>query len=54
MLVHTGQNYDHELNQIFFEGLGLRKPDHLLEAAGAGAAQTIANVIARSDDVRAK
>ena len=35
VLVHTGQNYDYELNQIFFDDLGLRKPDHFLEAAGA-------------------
>ena len=47
MLVHTGQNYDYELNEIFFDGLGLRKPDHFLNAAGETAAQTIANVIAR-------
>jgi UDP-N-acetylglucosamine 2-epimerase (non-hydrolysing) len=51
ILVHTGQNYDYELNQIFFDGLGLRKPDHFLDAAGASAAQTIANVIAKSDEV---
>jgi UDP-N-acetylglucosamine 2-epimerase (non-hydrolysing) len=51
VLVHTGQNYDYELNQIFFEGLGLRKPDHFLDAAGPTAAQTIANVIAKSDAV---
>src|ERR1044071_7023725 len=54
VLVHTGQNYDYELNQIFFEGLGLRKPDRFLECAAAGAAQTIANVIARADEVLAK
>jgi UDP-N-acetylglucosamine 2-epimerase (non-hydrolysing) len=53
VLVHTGQNYDYELNQIFFDGLGLRKPDHLLECAAENAARTIANVIARSDDVMA-
>ncbi len=51
VLVHTGQNYDYELNQIFFEGLGLRAPDHFLGAAGATAAETISNVIARSDIV---
>ena len=51
VLVHTGQNYDYELNQIFFDGLGLRKPDHFFDAAGASAAQTIANVIAKSDEV---
>lgn len=49
VLVHTGQNYDYELNQIFFEDLGLRKPDHFLEAVGAGPAETIGNVIARID-----
>jgi UDP-N-acetylglucosamine 2-epimerase len=54
VLVHTGQNYDYELNEIFFEGLGLRKPDHFLNAAGATAAQTIANVIAKSDEVMTK
>ena len=53
VLVHTGQNYDYELNEIFFEGLGLRKPDHFLNAAGASAAQTIANVIAKADEVLA-
>ena len=45
MLVHTGQNYDYELNQIFFDDLELRKPDHFLDAAGATAAETIGNVI---------
>ena len=53
VLVHTGQNYDYELNEIFFEGLGLRKPDHFLDAAGENAAQTIAKVIAKSDEVMA-
>jgi UDP-N-acetylglucosamine 2-epimerase (non-hydrolysing) len=53
VLVHTGQNYDYELNQIFFDGLGLRKPDHFLSAAGDSVAQTIANVIAKSDAVLA-
>jgi UDP-N-acetylglucosamine 2-epimerase (non-hydrolysing) len=51
VLVHTGQNYDYELNQIFFDGLGLRKPDHFLEAAAETAAHTIANVIAKADAV---
>lgn len=50
-LVHTGQNYDYELNQIFFQDLGIRKPDHFLKAAGESAAQTIGNVIARVDDL---
>jgi len=53
VLVHTGQNYDYELNQIFFDGLGLRKPDHFLDCAADGVAQAIANVIARSDEVMA-
>lgn len=51
ILVHTGQNYDYELNQVFFEDLGIRKPDHFLEAAGANAAQTIAAVISKADEV---
>jgi len=41
VLVHTGQNYDYELNQLFFEDLGIRKPDHFLEAVGENAAHTI-------------
>ena len=53
VLVHTGQNYDYELNQIFFRDLGIRKPDHFLECAGRSAAETIGNVIARSDRVLA-
>ncbi|MCK9453176.1 MAG: UDP-N-acetylglucosamine 2-epimerase (non-hydrolyzing) [Bacteroidales bacterium] len=48
-LVHTGQNFDYELNQIFFEQLGIRKPDYFLEAAGETVAETIANVISKSD-----
>ncbi|MHB1116099.1 non-hydrolyzing UDP-N-acetylglucosamine 2-epimerase [Sideroxydans sp.] len=51
ILVHTGQNYDYELNQLFFEDLGIRKPDHFLEAVGETAAQTIARVIEKSDAV---
>ncbi|NOT64922.1 MAG: UDP-N-acetylglucosamine 2-epimerase (non-hydrolyzing) [Methylotenera sp.] len=54
ILVHTGQNYDYELNQIFFDELGIRKPDYFLEAAGSNAAQTIAQVIAKSDEVLEK
>ncbi|MCE1227127.1 MAG: UDP-N-acetylglucosamine 2-epimerase (non-hydrolyzing) [Geobacteraceae bacterium] len=54
VLVHTGQNYDYELNEIFFQQLGIRKPDHFLEAAGKTAAQTIATVIARADDLMAE
>ena len=53
VLVHTGQNYDYELNQIFFEDLGLRKPDHFLGAAGASGAETIGNVIKSVDTVLA-
>ena len=49
VIVHTGQNYDYELNQIFFDDLGMRKPDHFLDAAGGSAAETIANVIAGLD-----
>ncbi|KWN72430.1 non-hydrolyzing UDP-N-acetylglucosamine 2-epimerase [Burkholderia stagnalis] len=51
VLVHTGQNFDFELNQIFFDELGIRKPDHFLEAVGDNAAQTIARVIEKSDKV---
>ncbi|HQT25184.1 MAG TPA: UDP-N-acetylglucosamine 2-epimerase (non-hydrolyzing) [Burkholderiales bacterium] len=51
VLVHTGQNYDYELNQVFFEDLGIRKPDHFLEAVGENAAQTIGRVIEKSDTV---
>lgn len=50
-LVHTGQNYDYELNQIFFDDLGMRKPDYFLEAAGGNATQTIGNIIAKIDTV---
>jgi UDP-N-acetylglucosamine 2-epimerase len=49
LLVHTGQNYDYELNQVFFDELGLRKPDRFLESAGPTPAQTIGNVIAGAD-----
>lgn len=49
IIVHTGQNYDYELNQIFFEDLGIRSPDHFLNAAGASAAETIGNVISNID-----
>lgn len=51
VLVHTGQNYDYELNEIFFQQLGVRKPDYFLDAATGTAAQTIGNVIARTDEV---
>jgi UDP-N-acetyl-L-fucosamine synthase len=49
LIVHTGQNYDYELNQIFFDDLKIRKPDHFLNAAGASAAETIGNVISSLD-----
>ena len=51
ILVHTGQNYDYELNKIFFEDLGLRVPDHVLEVAGKTAAETIGNVITKTDEI---
>lgn len=52
-IIHTGQNYDYELNQIFFDDLGIRKPDRFLEAAGATAAETIGKVIVAVDGVLA-
>ncbi|MHA3114590.1 UDP-N-acetylglucosamine 2-epimerase (non-hydrolyzing) [Acinetobacter sp. ANC 4635] len=51
VLVHTGQNYDYELNEIFFTDLGIRKPDYFLNAAGATGAETIGNVIIAVDKV---
>jgi len=54
LLVHTGQNYDYELNELFFEDLGIRKPDYFLEAVGDNAAQTIARVIEKSDAILEK
>lgn len=51
VLVHTGQNFDYELNEIFFQELGIRKPDHFLNSVGASVAGTIGNVIAFSDKV---
>ena len=53
ILVHTGQNFDYELNEIFFRDLGIRRPDHFLEAAGENAAETIGNVITKADRVLA-
>ena len=53
VLVHTGQNYDYELNEIFFKELEIRKPDHFLNAAGETAAETIGNVISISDKLMA-
>lgn len=51
VIVHTGQNYDYELNQVFFDDLELRPPDHFLNAAGKTAAETIGQVIAGADRV---
>ena len=51
VLVHTGQNYDYELNQVFFDELGIRKPDHFLNAVGETAAKTIGQVIIKADEV---
>jgi len=51
VLVHTGQNFDYELNEIFFRDLGIRKPDHFLEVAGGTPAETIGNVIIHGDEV---
>lgn len=51
IIVHTGQNYDYELNQVFFDNLGIRKPDHFLSVAGGNAAETIGNVIIAADRV---
>lgn len=49
IIVHTGQNYDYELNQIFFEDLGIRKPDHFLNAAGATATETVGQILIKID-----
>ncbi len=54
IFVHTGQNYDFELNEIFFQEMGIRQPDYFLAAAGKNAAQTIGKVIANTDDLLAK
>lgn len=54
VLVHTGQNYDYELNQVFFEDLEIRKPDRFLEAAGATPCETVAGVISKVDKVLAE
>lgn len=54
LLVHTGQNYDYELNEIFFEDLGLREPDHFLNAAGNSAGATIGQVLVRIDPLLAQ
>ena len=54
ILVHTGQNFDYELNEVFFRDLGLRKPDYFLNAVGNTTAETIGNVIAKADAVMEK
>ncbi|WP_375604962.1 non-hydrolyzing UDP-N-acetylglucosamine 2-epimerase [Flavobacterium davisii] len=54
VIVHTGQNYDYELNQIFFDDLGLRKPDFFLEAAGATATETVGNILIKVDPLLEK
>ncbi len=54
VLVHTGQNYDYELNEIFFEDLGLRRPDHFLNAAGGSAMETIGQILATTDRLLAE
>ena len=51
ILVHTGQNYDYELNEIFFKDLRVKKPDHFLNCVGVTTAETIANIIAASDKI---
>lgn len=51
ILVHTGQNYDYELNQIFFEDLGVREPDYFLNAVGTTTAETVGNIIKLTDDL---
>jgi len=54
ILVHTGQNYDYELNQIFFDDLGIRKPDHFLDAAGATATETVGQILIKIDPLLEK
>src|SRR5271168_2655091 len=54
VLIHTGQNYDYELNQVFFDDLEIRRPDYFLQAAGNNAAETIGLVIAKADEALAE
>ena len=54
VLVHTGQNYDYTLNQVFFEDLGLRAPDYYLESVGRDLGETMGNIIAKSYEVMQK
>ena len=51
ILVHTGQNYDYELNEIFFQDLGVRKPDYFLNSVGNTTAETIGNILVKSDEI---
>jgi len=51
ILVHTGQNYDYELNEVFFDDLGIRKPDHFLNAAGTNATTTAGQILINIDPV---
>jgi len=51
VLVHSGQNYDYELNKVFFDELGIRQPDHFLNATGSSVVKTIADILAKADDV---
>jgi UDP-N-acetylglucosamine 2-epimerase (non-hydrolysing) len=54
ILVHSGQNYDYELNDIFFQQLGIKKPDYYLDAVGNSVASTIGNIITRADEIMAR
>ncbi|MBU0472737.1 MAG: UDP-N-acetylglucosamine 2-epimerase (non-hydrolyzing) [Bacteroidetes bacterium] len=54
ILVHTGQNFDYELNEIFFDDLGIKKPNYFLNAVGNSTAETIGNIIAKSDEIMEK
>jgi len=54
ILVHTGQNYDYELNEIFFNDLGIKQPDYYLDAAEENAAKTIGKIISKFDDLLAE
>ena len=51
IIIHTGQNYDYELNEVFFENLGVRKPDFFLDTAGSSLSKTIANIIHKTDQI---
>ena len=50
-IIHTGQNYDYELNEIFFNDLNVRKPDYFLDSAGSTLSKTIANIIEKTDKI---